>query len=215
MSKKPRLPVIQVVRPPDAKVGYKQYTGIVSPPPKAKDPTSVAGWWDHILQQHANYSCYCLFLVLPADDHTRRYLEDFGNELDIISGDTCLALALGKTEFRRIGFDDLAWRDAIEAQIEAGYSVRLAELFSIDVTEFPAVLIFERIDSPEHVLVSLQELTTDEIVQKMRSTFAVIRRAVSDNQSPLKVLERVRQRKKLQKAGRTLVSSCPKITRSF
>jgi hypothetical protein len=181
-------------------------TKIVSLPPKAKTPTSVAGWWNLILQQHANYSCYALFLLLPADDHARRYLADFGRELDLISGDTCLVLALGKIEFRRIGFDELAWRDAIEAQVEAGYSVRIAELFSINVTEFPALLIFGHIDSPEHVLVSLKGLTTDEIVQNMRSTFAVITRAVFDKQSPLKALERFRQRQKFQKAGRRLVS---------
>ena len=73
--------------------------------PQKNDHRSVREWWHDVLRNYGYYSCYAIFLALPSDKEIIRYLTDYGRELDLISGENCLVIALSKTDFRRSGFD--------------------------------------------------------------------------------------------------------------
>jgi len=146
--------------------------GSVQPPSDFKDKLALREWWHSILRDYGRYSCYAIFLALPSDKEIIRYLIDFGNEIDIISGEDCLVIALGKSEFRRSGFDEKIqqpsiperfsnfleemWSAAIKEQVSKGYSVKVAQLFNIEITKFPCLLIFQDIRSSDHALITLK-----------------------------------------------------------
>ena len=55
-------------------------------------PERVPNWWDGILKQFETYDCYATFLMLPSDDSAARYLLEFREELQQITGTICLFL---------------------------------------------------------------------------------------------------------------------------
>ena len=193
------------------------------PPSDFQDRHSLREWWHSILRDYdKKYSCSAIFLVLPSDKETLRYLIDFGNELDIISGDDCLVIAIGKTEFRRSGFDekvqepttverfasflDETWNAAVSEHVTKGYSTKIAQLFNIEVDQFPCLLIFKDIRSPSHLLITLKGMTTDEIAGRMRSIFSIIHKAVTNKVNPLEALAQNRDEEAFQKAGKTILN---------
>ncbi len=192
------------------------------PPSDLKDRHALRKWWHGILRDHGRYSCYAIFLVLPSDKEAIRYLTDFGSELDVISGENCLVIAFGKTEFRRSGFDtdvekgsllgrfssflDDAWNAAVREQISQGYSVKISEIFDVPLTQFPCLLIFEDIRSPKHVVVTLKGLTADEIASQMRAIFAIVQKAIVNKNDVLDALARYQSSEVFRKKGKVIVS---------
>ena len=174
------------------------------------------------------YSCSAIFLVLPSDKETIRYLTEFGNELDIISGENCLVIAIGKSEFRRSGFDekiqkptvskrfasflDEMWNSAIKEHVTNGYSVKIAQLFSVEIDSFPCLLIFEDIRSPQHLLITLKGMTAEEISSRMRHIFSIINKAISNKVNPLESLAKMQNKETFLKAGKTILSKVSGFT---
>ena len=173
--------------------------------PEKTDIAGLRRWWHNLLRQHGKYSCCAFILVLPTDIQAIKYLTEFGKELDLLSGDNCLVLALSDVQLMHYGFDENLWRMAIKAQVSNGQSVRIAKLFNIKFTEFPCMVIFQDIRSPDHLVVSLQEMDTDEISQKMRSIFSIIQLANTKKTNPLVQLKRQEHKKELQKAGMSIM----------
>jgi hypothetical protein len=196
--------------------------GSIQPPSDFKDKFTIREWWHGVLRDYGRYSCYAIFLALPSDKETLRYLVDFGNELDIISGEACLVITLGKTEFKRSGFDEEikkpsvserfsnfleeAWSAAIKEQVSKGYSMKIAQLFNIELTNFPCLLIFQDIRSSDHAQITLKGMIAEEIAERMRATFSIIHTAVSDKKPIIETLASHQNSETLRKAGKTIFS---------
>jgi hypothetical protein len=199
------------------------------PPSDFQDRSALRKWWHGILRDYEHrYSCSAMFLILPSDKETIRYLTDFGEELDIISGEDCLVIVLGKSEFRRSGFDNEVQRpsltkrvtikideirkSAIREHVEKGYSVKIAQHFGVELTKFPCLLVFDDIRSPAHVIISLKGMTAEEIAERMRSVFTIIHDAAMKKANPLDELTRQQNSENFKKAGKTILSKVSGIT---
>ncbi len=197
--------------------------GSAPPPSDFHDRHSLREWWHNILREYKqHYSCFAIFLVLPSDKETIRYLTDFGNELDIISGEDCLVIAIGKSEFRRSGFDekvqnpttaekvssflDEMWNAAIKEHVSKGYSAKIAQLFNIEVDQFPCLLVFKDIRSSNHLLITLKGMAAEEIAGRMRSIFSIIHKAVANKVDPLEALAQNQNEETFKKAGKTILN---------
>lgn len=191
------------------------------PPPDKDEKTKgkpsskskkVRAWWQDILRRNGRYPSTCVFLCLPSDKEVIRYLKDFGTELNQISGDNCLVLALSDTQFHRFNSEEeIRWKIAIEEQVRKGYSIRIAELFEIGVDEFPSMVVFTDIRKNEYVLINLKNFNAEEIALKMRTIFAVIARAVENKENPLSSLCVHRRNEALHFAGKIIISEIRRI----
>ncbi len=170
-----------------------------------KDRRSLREWWHEILREYDRYPCYGIFLVLPSDAEAIRYLNEFGQELDLISGENCSVIALSSTEVRRSSFDEDLWNTTLEKHVSEGHSLKVAQLFDIEITTFPCLVLFRDIRSPEHVVITLKGMKAEEICEKMRLVFAVIRKAVSTRENPLVALEQHRSQENLRKMGQSII----------
>jgi len=78
--------------------------GLVGPVrvPEEYTPRALAVWWEGIAEQYGRYPCIATLLALPADREAIRYATEFGDELDVISQEHCLVIALSKAGVRRL-----------------------------------------------------------------------------------------------------------------
>jgi hypothetical protein len=181
-------------------------------PEKGRSKSSLREWWHNILRSHGKFSCYAIFLVLPSDKQALTYLTEFGKEIDLISADDCLVVALGGTDFRRSGFDEKLWNIAIKQQIDDGHSINISKLFDFKLSDFPALMLFKSIHNPDHVMVSLREMDSSQIATYMRKIFTVISEAVKNNQDPLKALTQHRNSEKIQATSKGAISELRSFT---
>jgi len=170
---------------------------------------SLRNWWHTILRTYGRYSCYAVFLSLPSDKEAIRYLLEFGDELDLISAADCLFIAVSKTKFHvsNIPIDNNIWVSAINQQMTEGHSIKLADFFSIDYTSFPCMVLFRDIRSPEHVIITLKDMSAENIAEKMRSIFSLIHKAVQQRDDPLILLEQEKSKQLLLAKGESMVSN--------
>jgi len=176
------------------------------------DRNKLRDWWHQILRDHGRFSCYAVLLMLPADREAIRYMTEFGKELDQVSGKNCLVTALGRTEVRRSGYDKALWSMAVQDQISGGYSIRVGQLFDIDFSSFPCMVIFQDIRSPAHIAITLKGLSAEEIAAEMRLLFSIINRAISTKEEPLAALESYRKKQVFNRAGKAIVSELRSFT---
>jgi len=167
---------------------------------------SLREWWHEILGNYGRYRCYAVVLALPGDIEATRYLTVFGRELEFISGQNCLVIALTKIGFRRYGFDDKILSIAMDEHISEGHSIQVANIFNVPFDEFPCMILFNDIRSPNHVKITLEGMTAEDIVQVMRSIFTYIQQAVSQNKDPLEFIETQRNSQVFVNKGKTIVS---------
>lgn len=187
-----------------------------------KDKVALREWWHGILHDNGRYSCYAIFLTLPSDKETIRYLVDFGNEIDVISGEDCLVIALSKSEYKRSGFYEKIqqpsileqssnflqemWSAVTKEQVSKGYSVNIAQLFNIEITKLPCLLIFQDIRSSNHAFITLKGMAAEEISEQMRATFSIIHRAVNDKGNIFESLATHYNSEASHKAGKVIFS---------
>ena len=100
----------------------------------------------------------------------------------------------------------------IKEHVHEGHCITVARLFDISFDKFPCLVVFDDIRSPNHILVSLSGMTTEEISEKMRVLFSIIRKSVSEGKNPLTAIESQRNQESLLKAGQTIVSQLRNIT---
>lgn len=129
-----------------------------------------------------------MFLLLPSDKEVLRYLAEFGKELNIISGQECLVMALSRSEIKEVGFDEDSWSTTILEHTNEGYSEKVARLFDIKLDQFPCMVVFQDIRTPDHIRIPLGDMTAEEIGKRMRTIFDTIREAVSKGDKPLAAL---------------------------
>jgi len=176
-----------------------------------KDKGVLREWWHSILHTHGKYPCYAIVLVLPTDSQTIKYLTEAGREIDLLSKNNCLVMALSDTQAIRYGSDENEWRTAINEQVTNGQSVEIANLFEIKFTEFPCMVIFQDIRSSEHLVISLQKMEIDEISLKMRSFFWAIKSANAKKVNPLIELKTQRRKAEFLRAGQSVISDLRKL----
>ena len=176
---------------------------VITPLPEGSH--ELREWWHEILRNHGRFSCYAIFLILPSDNEATRYMTDFGRELDLISGNSCLIIALGRSEFKRIGFDkELRWSEAVKQQITEGYSLEVGKVFNINFSEFPCLIVFQNIRSQDYINISLKEMLAEEIAERLRLVFSIVHQATSNSQNSLIALENQLKKERLHKRGQKI-----------
>jgi len=182
-----------------------EYSGGSAPPEYPENQSSLQLWWDQVLRDHGRYSCYAILLLLPSDEEARRYVREFGQELNLISGESCLVIGLSKKASKRSSPD--SWGAIVDEEVPQGYSITVAELFGInDFNQYPCLIIFEDIHSSNHIVIALGDMSSEEIARKMRSLFSIIKKAVSEKKSPLNAIENDRNKKIFHRGGETIIS---------
>ena len=137
--------------------------------PRSESRTSVRAWWHKHLREHGRYPCYALILVFPSDAEAVKYLSEFGYELYLISGTSCLIVTLNETQFSVPAFDQTIWERAIDEHVSSGHSARVANLLDIGFDRFPCLVLFDDIRSSNHMIVTLKDMTAQEISEKLRA----------------------------------------------
>jgi hypothetical protein len=163
-------------------------------------------WWFEIQRRFHDYSCYGIFLILPSDKEASRYLYEYGAELDTISRDSCVIIFLSDENFQRPKINSNEWQDTVKKHISIGGNTKIAQLFEIEYDKFPSLVLFEDIRSNRHVIVSLKDMSAEEIASKLRTVFSVTQKAVSNKQEPLQLLEKYRSNERLHKAGSSIMT---------
>ncbi|TAH51673.1 MAG: WXG100 family type VII secretion target [Chloroflexota bacterium] len=176
------------------------------PPSDVKNIQLMREWWHNILRNHGKYSTYAILLVLPSDRESLRYLKEYGRELDLISGDDCLVLTFGDSGIKRPNFEDKSWISTVEGHVTKGYSINIANIFNIEFSKFPCLVIFNDVRSSEHIVVTFKGFSAEGIAEKLRVIFTIIKRAVKEKENPIKSLELKRKEEIFQKAGNTVLS---------
>jgi len=174
---------------------------------------SLREWWRQVPKEHGRYASYAFFLCLPSDKEAIRYLASYGKELDILSRENCLVIALSKTGLRRSGYDEAVWNLAINEKNFDGYSKTIADLFKIKFTDFPCIVLFEGIRSPEWVTFSLKKLGAEEIAEQIRKIFTVVQQSVTSGKKPISALKRLQNTERLRKIGQNTFSELLGIAR--
>ncbi|HNE04473.1 MAG TPA: hypothetical protein PLT08_08145, partial [Anaerolineales bacterium] len=87
--------------------------------------------WFTILREQEKYSCYSIFFALPSDKEAMRYLEEYNNDLQLISSNT-MVIKMGRDKLLHVEIGG----KSLSAEVDYG---RLAHLFEINFTMFPCV----------------------------------------------------------------------------
>lgn len=59
-----------------------------------QDASKLREWWHNIIRTHGKFDLYGLFLILPSDTSVISYLRKQSAELNQISGEKCLIMAM-------------------------------------------------------------------------------------------------------------------------
>lgn len=169
---------------------------------------SLRDWWHKLLRGYGNYSCYGIFLLLPSDKEAIKYFVEFGDELDLITASDCLIIAFSENEFHTpiTHYDDQIWQSVIGQQISEGHSVKVAKHFGIEYEKFPCLVLFKDIRSPNHLIISLKNSSTDEIAAKLRKTFSIVHKAANLKLDPLEAIHRENNKEVFMQKGQSIIS---------
>ena len=173
------------------------------------DESNIKEWQHELFRKYGKSSCYALFLVLPSDFEAIRYITRYSEELHLISEDNTLVLALSQNSYKipisTSEYPDYYWNRVVKRQIIEGLSLKVAKIFNIKFSEFPCLLIFEDIRSPQHIKINLKKMTHDEISERMRIIFSIIQKAAKNKKSPIATIKNDLAFEKLQKAGQVTI----------
>jgi hypothetical protein len=168
--------------------------------------------WHELLRNYDRYPCCAIFLLLPSDKEVIRYLSENGNELDLISGSDCLIMVMGNTAVNRPNFKEGFWQEVIAENASEGYSVKVAHFLAIELTEFPCVIFFRGIRDTKHVIVSLTNMSTEQIAEKMRSTFSIIHKATTHQKDVISSLAVYLNLGKVNQKGKAILEKAGNLT---
>lgn len=157
--------------------------------PSSPSKKVLRDWWHKLVRTHGWYPSYAVFLMLPSDKEIFEYFSNYGLELHQISGNECLIMAFSKEDFGVPEFSAEIWQQAVENHMREGHSVRLANYFGIELTEFPCAVFFRDIRSTEHMIVSLNGLSVSEISWTMRELFSALSENFRKEKSVLKIID--------------------------
>jgi len=198
------FPLLRRIFPePEPELEFIGNSGTVPPPRNSP----LREWWHEVVRRYDHYPSYAMLLALPADEEVIRYQREFGKELHLITGENCLVITLTGLGFMQYGSDDMMMPSAIDESVSNGYCLKIADLFNIQFDQFPCLILFRDIRSPDHILITLKGLSKEEVAQEMRELFSVIKQAVKEGKEPLKAVESHNRRKKIADETRATWSS--------
>ena len=180
--------------------------------PPVLSASSIRDWWHDILRNYGRNSFYGIFLLLPSDVEVIRYLVEFENELDMITRNDCLILIFTRIGFRRQKIDRVLSQIAVEDHVIDGHCIQLGDMFNVDIQEYPCLLLFNSIRSPQFIIVSLKRLMAAEISEKMRMIFSVSRNAIAQGKNPLDALEAQRHQQTLLNISKVIIKKTKSVT---
>jgi len=160
---------------------------------------SLQEWWSQAIDHYGKYSCYGVFLILPSDNEALNYVNDYSDELDLISASDCLLIALGGKNFQipNFSFADRPWNLAIESQVTEGHSIKVANMFDVDYDNFPCLLLFKDIWTEDHLLVKLGGMDAYDIAKRMRKIFSIIHKAIRLKHDPITYIVKINNQQNL------------------
>ncbi len=161
----------------------------VAPVPPPGDKRKLRDWWHEIIREHGHYKCSAVFLAFSADIEISKYLKENADELNSLSGDSCLVISISDVGFVKYQTAPSLWYLSLSDHIAKGYSNQIAKIFRIKPTEFPCLLVFRDVRSPDFVKINLKGLKSKQIVQNMRLVFSIIANAVTVDKDPLAELK--------------------------
>jgi hypothetical protein len=185
------------------------------PPGTPLGKKTLREWWHKLLRQAGKkYPCFAIFLAnLPADKETANYLHNYRVEIDRLSGENCLIIILGDKEIGIAGFDNDLWQEMVNAHLNKANSVIIADLFDVKYDDFPCLLLFQDIRQPEHVVINLKDMSSDEIASKMRTILSIIKQAIIGGESPLQAIEKNRHQEMLKHQGKVITAGIVEFTK--
>ncbi len=155
--------------------------------------------WFTLLREQEKYSCYSIFFALPSDKEAMRYLEEYNNDLQLISSNT-LVMKMGRDKLLHAEMAE----KSLSAEVDYG---RLARLFEINFTMFPCIVIFEDVNPLKGIPVFLSEMNAEEIFQKTKIIFSIIQNSIMDKKSSLKALQQHKNDERLKHAGKVIIGT--------
>ena len=187
---------------------------MADPPPIGGDFSDFSSrrtWWHQVLREYGFYSCYVTFLLLESDKNLLNYLLESGKEIYLLARHTnskSLVMLFSQQPNMNmpLGFHEKVWKAATLEHAKEGYSIKFAQHFNIDITKFPCMIVFKDIRSPKHILIPLNQTTTDETANTVRHIFSVISQAVSNSDDPLKALAIYQTKNNINEKGTALFS---------
>ncbi|MDW5552154.1 hypothetical protein [Methanosarcina sp.] len=166
--------------------------------------SALKEWWDNLLSKYPKCRIYAIFLALPSDNKTIEYLTKFGKELDLISGNDCMVIAFTDRQIKSCGFNEETWDSIVNDNIQKGYSLKISEIFKIPFSDFPCIVFFQDINTPEHVVMTLRDMSVEDIIKNIRNMMDVIK--ADEKHQPLLVLESLRNHDRFKNKGRIIIS---------
>lgn len=174
-------------------------------PPLSSELKPVEDWWQQIKASSGNYACCGVVLALPSDAYLIQYLEDFGGELDLLSGKSCLIIVLTNHEFKLGELRTKGIAPAIPDHIWNGYCLEVAKLLGIGYDDFPCFVVFDTVESDAFVAISLKGLDQAQISERMRNVFSIVQEAIQNKRNPTKSLNRSEKLRNVKKSGESVM----------
>lgn len=171
---------------------------------KVKPATNFQEFWFTLLREQRKYSCYSIFLGLPSDKETMRYLTEYRDDLQIISNSTTLVMTTGSDKFLHVDINGES------LSIEIDYE-KITRMFGADYAMFPCMVVFEGLSSSNRVHIILNGMTAEEIFEKMKMIFSIIQKSVREKKSPLEAIQQHKNDERLKYAGKTVIGAVNKI----
>jgi hypothetical protein len=175
--------------------------------------TDLRRWWEGLRSLSDTYTCLAIFLILPTDNEAIYYLNHCWRELDQITGPDCVVFSLNYDKFQTtqggitVEYGERNWKEAVKSHIKEGYSVEFARFFNVRMTHFPSLLLFNDIDTPQFIAISLKDMKRDEIREKLREVFSIVQEASAKSLDPIIALNSARRRNNLVINGKRIVST--------
>jgi hypothetical protein len=171
----------------------------------------IREWWQGIKSVPGKFQVYAFFFILPGDDVAIEYFRKFGNELKLIAEKDCLVIGFSAATFADQDFDQKKWEETVSWHVNSYYCKRIANRFKVKISEFPCLMLFKDIDSPDYIKVSLKGMNVEEIKDTIRLVFDELHEASKTGQDPLAYLEKKRKDKRFKQTGRTIISEIRSI----
>lgn len=165
--------------------------------------SQLRNWWHELIRENGKYHCYLILLALSSDKEAVRYFKEYGREIDVITGNNCLVIALTSNLIE----ESNSWNKAIDEHIEKGYTVKIAELFDVSLEKFPSLLVFQDIRSPEHMIYPLKNQTAEQISQLLRMIMSTVNQSIKNGTTPLEGLSQKENKDKIIETGKNVVGT--------
>ncbi len=164
----------------------------IEPPPS--EPRQLRAWWHEVIRKHGHYPCFALFVAFGADEQVDLYLMENAAELSRASGKHCLMIVHSNLGFVDLGPDMVLWHLVLTQQVRAAHAAVLAEVFDVSPDDFPCLLFFRQVPSPDRVVLPLKGLNQDGIAAAVHSALMTVTKASSRKKDPLVALLNISHR---------------------